>query len=244
MKREGFFFFLTNARYAFSRLSHISTYPYLSRNTVEHHGPFDTQPLASNFSASAGNIDFEHFDDYFFAGVPGPAALSGDDLQFRGPDDNFHSFGYYSTSHAIEGIDEFSLSSTEYPSIIGNQEFNGLNEFSLVPTGASEMESGPSNPVVDQASTQFTDQSTLNNGFGVIPTTTETIMNGNRFMCSHPGCNKTFSRIGDRRRHLEKQHGPPQHSCSSRNCNKKGLNGFRRPDKLRDHQRKVHGMAV
>jgi hypothetical protein len=65
----------------------------------------------------------------------------------------------------------------------------------------------------------------------------------NRLKCHHTGCSATFARGGDRRRH-NKRHLPPQHPCPVDDCDRKGDRAFYRLDKLYDHQRKKHGMAV
>jgi hypothetical protein len=65
----------------------------------------------------------------------------------------------------------------------------------------------------------------------------------NRFECDHSGCTATFSRAGDLVRH-NKKHGIPEYPCLVNNCDRKGDKAFYRPDKLRDHQRMKHKMAV
>jgi hypothetical protein len=65
----------------------------------------------------------------------------------------------------------------------------------------------------------------------------------NRFVCDHSGCTATFARAGDFARH-SKKHGIPEYPCIVNNCDRKGDKAFYRPDKLRDHQRMKHKMAV
>jgi hypothetical protein len=68
-------------------------------------------------------------------------------------------------------------------------------------------------------------------------------VNTNTHTCDYPGCGHIFGRMGDFVRH-RKQHGVPQHPCLVHGCNRRGSRAFYRADKLRDHQRKKHRMAV
>jgi len=67
--------------------------------------------------------------------------------------------------------------------------------------------------------------------------------NANLYTCNHLGCGKIFTRPSDLARHGQ-QHGVPQHPCLVQGCNRRGLRAFPRADKLRDHQRKKHRMAI
>lgn len=55
-------------------------------------------------------------------------------------------------------------------------------------------------------------------------------------------CSTSFVRAGDRDRH-RRTHFPENrlHHCHENGCSRNGANAFFRRDKLRDHQRKVHG---
>jgi len=55
--------------------------------------------------------------------------------------------------------------------------------------------------------------------------------------CTFPGCNKTFRRVGDRRRH-EGKHQARAYKCIDADCQKR----FYRLDKVRDHLRQGHGI--
>jgi hypothetical protein len=68
-------------------------------------------------------------------------------------------------------------------------------------------------------------------------------VNTNPHACDYPGCRSIFNRLGDLVRHRQ-QHGIPQHPCLVHRCNRQGSRAFYRADKLRDHQRKKHRMAV
>ena len=73
--------------------------------------------------------------------------------------------------------------------------------------------------------------------------TTPVNSNGVRLACTHPGCTATSARLRDLQRHMKK-HSPPQHDCPVNGCDRKGDNAFPRKDKLRDHLRQKHKMAV
>ncbi|PQE23633.1 hypothetical protein CJF31_00006301 [Rutstroemia sp. NJR-2017a BVV2] len=67
--------------------------------------------------------------------------------------------------------------------------------------------------------------------------------NTNAHTCNFTGCGKVFTRPGDLARH-RKHHGVPQHPCLIDGCNRRLSKAFYRADKLRDHQRKKHRMAI
>lgn len=60
-----------------------------------------------------------------------------------------------------------------------------------------------------------------------------------KFFCSELGCDATYLRAGDCRRHLKKHNGP-FFPCPQRNCDMK----FYRHDKLRAHMKQGHGTPV
>jgi len=62
---------------------------------------------------------------------------------------------------------------------------------------------------------------------------------GGRFNCSHVGCHKTFARKGDYNRHL-RLHGTPWFPCQVPGCERVGLRGFSRSDKLLVHHKNNH----
>lgn len=69
------------------------------------------------------------------------------------------------------------------------------------------------------------------------------IVNTNAPTCDFAGCGKIFSRPDVLARHRQK-HGIPQYPCLIHGCNRRRSKAFYRADKLRDHQRKRHGMAI
>ena len=58
---------------------------------------------------------------------------------------------------------------------------------------------------------------------------------------SCPLCRSTFKRVGDLKRHSGK-HLPRNFHCKQPGCGRKGVDGFYRRDKLRAHERQMHGM--
>ena len=67
-----------------------------------------------------------------------------------------------------------------------------------------------------------------------------------RFPCTYPGCTKDFKRRSEMTRHYRQVHDlfGPKFSCSYHGCSRHGFNGFARKDKLRDHQKAAHGVAL
>lgn len=68
-------------------------------------------------------------------------------------------------------------------------------------------------------------------------------VNTSPYTCNYPGCGKLITRPGDFARH-KKQHGAPEHPCAVHGCSRRGSRAFYRADKLLDHQRKKHRMAI
>ncbi|KAI4214572.1 MAG: hypothetical protein LQ351_002989 [Letrouitia transgressa] len=54
--------------------------------------------------------------------------------------------------------------------------------------------------------------------------------------CQQEGCDKVFGRLSDLERHARShQSGPREFECPARKCRRKGVDGFWRVDKLKDH---------
>ncbi|KAL8900737.1 MAG: hypothetical protein Q9207_005551 [Kuettlingeria erythrocarpa] len=65
---------------------------------------------------------------------------------------------------------------------------------------------------------------------------------GGRHLCLE--CNKTFSRNGELKRHaLKHKPGPRRWECETPGCHRKGLEGFDRKDKMRDHSKVCRARA-
>lgn len=75
----------------------------------------------------------------------------------------------------------------------------------------------------------------------LVTTPSSTATSPDRSICSI--CHSTFKRAGDLKRH-ERVHFPGQRNfhCKESGCDRKGRKGFYRRDKLRAHERQVHGM--
>jgi hypothetical protein len=69
-----------------------------------------------------------------------------------------------------------------------------------------------------------------------------------RFLCKVLGCESTFTRLGDRNRHVESMHNKALHFCLVPGCEKnlrRGGKGYTRKDKLQEHMQKKHaGLAM
>lgn len=63
--------------------------------------------------------------------------------------------------------------------------------------------------------------------------------NDGLFSCSEPGCDATYSRVGDCRRHVKKHNGP-FFNCGQDDCRMR----FYRGDKLREHTKNAHGVLI
>ncbi|KAH7084444.1 hypothetical protein FB567DRAFT_82642 [Paraphoma chrysanthemicola] len=82
--------------------------------------------------------------------------------------------------------------------------------------------------------------STLNNAPSLAHTANPTQGQAEtRITCGYPGCFRTFRRAGDCRRHMGK-HQTPGFKCIIADCDKT----FYRLDKVRDHCRQGHGIAL
>jgi hypothetical protein len=60
--------------------------------------------------------------------------------------------------------------------------------------------------------------------------------------CLWNGCHKEFKRPSDLDRHVQSIHFSVHSSCRVIGCSNNRGHGFSRPDKLRDHEKKAHGM--
>ncbi|KAL8799562.1 MAG: hypothetical protein Q9182_005801 [Xanthomendoza sp. 2 TL-2023] len=61
------------------------------------------------------------------------------------------------------------------------------------------------------------------------------------FVCDVPDCDKAFAKNGDLTRHLNSHKtGPRTYGCLAPRCPRKGMKGFWRLDKLKDHLDRKH----
>ncbi|KAL8735766.1 MAG: hypothetical protein Q9166_000629 [cf. Caloplaca sp. 2 TL-2023] len=76
---------------------------------------------------------------------------------------------------------------------------------------------------------------------GKKPTITTKSSTEGKFKCKVPDCNKAFCRKADLDRHLKNhQSGPRTYDCLAQKCPRKGLKGFWRLDKFKDHLDRKH----
>ena len=114
--------------------------------------------------------------------------------------------------------------------------FWGLDGFAFTTDSTPEM-TNSSNITTQRNGTTFTSPPLP--ATQIASNATNTHSSGDRIPCTHVGCSATFGRAGDFRRHIKK-HADPELSCSIKTCNYKSY----RLDKLREHQRKRHGIAA
>ena len=62
--------------------------------------------------------------------------------------------------------------------------------------------------------------------------------------CIYGSCTKTFTRAADLDRHVLNVHNRVGHHCQVLGCNNNKGNGYCRPDKLKDHMWKKHGLVA
>jgi hypothetical protein len=75
------------------------------------------------------------------------------------------------------------------------------------------------------------------------PTIFDKPYNNGRYLCNVPGCESTFTRLGDRNRHVKSKHDKTPHFCLISGCEKsfeRGGKGYTRQDKLQEHMQKKH----
>ncbi|KAF4634063.1 hypothetical protein G7Y89_g4038 [Cudoniella acicularis] len=127
---------------------------------------------------------------------------------------------------AMTGSMEASFSFDNAPASVPSFSNDQLDTGLIAP----DLTSSPSVPPHVSAATQST-------------TTLLVSSTNNRFRCTQPNCGADFARIGDLRRH-HRTHGAPAHPCTVNGCIRREQRVFYRRDKLLDHMRKRHGLAV
>ncbi|KAI4275038.1 MAG: hypothetical protein L6R38_005977 [Xanthoria sp. 2 TBL-2021] len=76
---------------------------------------------------------------------------------------------------------------------------------------------------------------------GKPPATASGSTNTATYKCDVEDCDKAFVRKGDLSRHLKShKSGPRAHNCLADGCPRKGLKGFWRVDKFKDHMDRKH----
>ena len=75
-----------------------------------------------------------------------------------------------------------------------------------------------------------------------LATPSSALADDRQFACTIANCDRTFTRSGDLERHMRKhQPGSTQFHCWESGCNRNGVNGFYRRDKLASHQKRHRG---
>jgi hypothetical protein len=65
-----------------------------------------------------------------------------------------------------------------------------------------------------------------------------------KILCIYGGCTKTFSRTADLDRHVLSVHNRVGHNCQVPDCSNNKGKGYCRPDKLKEHMWKKHGLVA
>lgn len=65
-----------------------------------------------------------------------------------------------------------------------------------------------------------------------------------KILCIYGGCAKTFTRTADLDRHVLNVHNRVGHHCQVPGCSNNKGNGYCRPDKLKEHMWKKHGLVA
>lgn len=65
-----------------------------------------------------------------------------------------------------------------------------------------------------------------------------------RFHCLVVGCQRSYTRVHELRRHQKAHSGEKPFACTQSLCDRRGAKGFVRKDHLRQHTRRVHGISV
>jgi hypothetical protein len=143
---------------------------------------------------------------------------------------------FLSESQFESALEPFSYENTHFPMVAG-----GDHEFGSFIANTQNTSRGPNDDVLSNDSQSLGGQD--NEGMvGSFTVTTPSRLSNTqrgRFNCSYADCIKTFARKGDYNRHL-RLHGTPQFPCQVPGCDRVGLRGFTRNDKLLVHQTKNH----
>lgn len=157
--------------------------------------------------------------------LPDPALHNNYDIVPNG-DSNFHPFFLLDNSTALDpqltitSLDQLSFSTTtSMPAVPAS-----LTHVSNI-TATHAVHPAALHPVVNGVATRRPNRNTT------------------PYICDYPGCGISITRQGDFLRHKQK-HDVPGFPCLVHGCGRRGRRAFYRADKLRDHQRKKHRMAI
>jgi hypothetical protein len=183
-------------------------------------------------------------NDYFnFSG-----SLENANVAPVSPETSFYSDFNSDNTNGVFDMDFSGNLRTSPNAPSASQETSFSNNFALNSTPLSQQ------PSFSQKSTPYTPPSQdthLSNTSFLPPPTPKTPSPSSPSLATSPSsnsphscsiCSATFKRPGDVKRH-EKKHFPAQiaYHCWEVGCERNGMKGFYRRDKLRDHEKTVHG---
>lgn len=191
--------------------------------------PINTYFETNNFSSNVANLDH----DNSVSRVARNSSSNGAEVSFSAS-----ILNDFDTT--IENVQPFRSASRFYD----HMTFNGFEAPSSAPVpngGISTTENSHPFAFAPSANVHITDAavppSAANSDH---PLSAPTTANG-KYICLHPGCTRGFKRPGDLDRHI-KDHlpGPRAFDCPAPGCVRKGMNGFTRKDKMKEHWKCRH----
>jgi hypothetical protein len=164
------------------------------------------------------------------------------------PEMNFYSDFNSDNTNDVFGMDCSGNLKTSPNASSASQDTSFSNNFTLNSTPLSQQtnfsqEPNPITPPSQEShlsATSFLSPPTPNTPYPSSPSPATSPSSSSPHSCSI--CSATFKRPGDVKRH-EKKHFPAQitYHCWEIGCERNGMKGFYRRDKLRDHEKTVHG---
>ncbi|KAL8682363.1 MAG: hypothetical protein Q9186_001553 [Xanthomendoza sp. 1 TL-2023] len=113
------------------------------------------------------------------------------------------------------------------------------NPAGIQPSTPSDSDAAPTCVDLDPPNTKPLVVEQWHNGKAPVPTKENNAEK--KFVCDVAECNKAYSRYADMTRHLDSHKtGPRAHDCVASRCPRKGMKGFWRLDKLKDHMDRKH----
>jgi len=126
-----------------------------------------------------------------------------------------------------------------------NCELRSIETFSSEHGAAGDFISTPSDSVEDRESYHF---GTLNASRENSPssnTAANRALDSSRpFICDAEGCDRSYRRVHELRRHKRVHSSTRPFSCRFANCSRSAQKGFTRKDHLKQHLRQVHGTSL
>lgn len=220
-----------------SSMAEAGTSTIFDSNPYKSGGPApNTRTCSEQQAATPGTLLFGNFNE-------------------RIPEDNFEGSGLGQNAHISARLAEI----IDFPTFYQGTPFLS-HDFNYFDGPAIELDSSDIGPYANQLNysdnTQDNSQessfssawpSTSSNLTSMTPSSTAATSplidssSTDGHVCSH--CHKRFGRQSDLKRHVGR-HFPDQWEfhCKQPDCDRRGLKGFYRRDKLKTHERQVHGL--